>query len=53
MTAARRGRCERTARCGPRYDAWAARVTAAASAYAGEVRSRAFPTSDQTYAPKR
>jgi 3-methyl-2-oxobutanoate hydroxymethyltransferase len=46
------GMFERTARFVKRYDELAERITAAASIYAGEVRSRTFPTSEQTYAPK-
>lgn len=46
------GMFERTARFVKRYDDLAARISAAAESYAGEVRSRAFPTADQTYAPK-
>ncbi|WP_419828126.1 3-methyl-2-oxobutanoate hydroxymethyltransferase [Sphingomonas sp.] len=47
------GMFERTARFVKRYDELAERVTVAAATYAGEVRNRAFPTSDQTYAAKR
>jgi 3-methyl-2-oxobutanoate hydroxymethyltransferase len=46
------GMFERTPRFVKRYDDLAARVSAAAESYAGEVRARAFPTADQTYAPK-
>jgi len=46
------GMFERTARFVKRYDDLAPRITAAAATYAGEVRSRAFPTDAQTYAPK-
>jgi 3-methyl-2-oxobutanoate hydroxymethyltransferase len=46
------GLFERTARFVKRYDDIAARISAAAGAYAGEVRSRAFPGPDQVYAPK-
>jgi 3-methyl-2-oxobutanoate hydroxymethyltransferase len=46
------GLFERTPRFVKRYDDLAARITEAASTYAGEVRARAFPTSDQTYRPK-
>ena len=46
------GLFERTARFVKRYDDLAARIGAAAETYAGEVRSRAFPGADQTYAPK-
>lgn len=46
------GLFERTPRFVKRYDDLAARIGAAAAAYAAEVRERAFPTSDQTYRPK-
>jgi 3-methyl-2-oxobutanoate hydroxymethyltransferase len=46
------GMFERTARFVKRYDDLATRISAAAQTYAAEVRSRAFPTADQTYAPK-
>ena len=46
------GLFERTPRFVKRYDDLAARISSAAEAYAAEVRSRAFPTADQTYAPK-
>ena len=46
------GMFERTARFVKRYDDLAPRIAAAAEAYAGEVRSRAFPTAAETYAPK-
>ena len=46
------GLFERTPRFVKRYDDLAARISEAASAYAAEVRSRAFPTSEQTYRPK-
>jgi len=46
------GMFERTARFVKRYDDLAPRITAAAAAYAGEVRSRAFPSDAETYAPK-
>jgi 3-methyl-2-oxobutanoate hydroxymethyltransferase len=46
------GMFERTARFVKRYDDLAARISAAVEAYAGEVRSRAFPTAQETYAPK-
>lgn len=46
------GLFERTPRFVKRYDDLAARITAAVETYAGEVRSRAFPTADQTYRPK-
>jgi 3-methyl-2-oxobutanoate hydroxymethyltransferase len=35
-----------------RYDDLAARIGEAAKTYAEEVRSRAFPSEDQTYRPK-
>jgi len=43
---------ERTPRFVKRYDDLAARIGAAAEAYAAEVRARTFPTPDQTYRPK-
>ena len=46
------GLFERTPRFVKRYDDLAARISDAAQAYAGEVRSRTFPTADQTYRPK-
>src|SRR5438094_1363388 len=46
------GLFERTPRFVKRYDDLAARIGEAARAYAEEVRSRAFPTADQTYRPK-
>ena len=46
------GLFERTPRFVKRYDDLAARVTEAATAYAGEVRARTFPTDEQTYRPK-
>ncbi|PXA83927.1 3-methyl-2-oxobutanoate hydroxymethyltransferase [Nostoc sp. 3335mG] len=46
------GMFERTARFVKRYDDLAGRISAAAESYAAEVRSRAFPTAEQTYAPK-
>ena len=46
------GLFERTPRFVKRYDDLAARIGQAAAAYAGEVRSRAFPTDEQTYRPK-
>jgi 3-methyl-2-oxobutanoate hydroxymethyltransferase len=46
------GLFERTPRFVKRYDDLASRIGAAAAAYAGEVRSRRFPTADQTYKPK-
>ena len=46
------GLFERTPRFVKRYDDLAGRISAAAESYAAEVRARAFPTADQTYAPK-
>jgi 3-methyl-2-oxobutanoate hydroxymethyltransferase len=46
------GLFERTPRFVKRYDDLAARIGEAAATYAGEVRSRAFPTDEQTYRPK-
>jgi 3-methyl-2-oxobutanoate hydroxymethyltransferase len=46
------GMFERTPRFVKRYDDLAARIGAAAAAYAEEVRSRSFPTAEQTYRPK-
>jgi 3-methyl-2-oxobutanoate hydroxymethyltransferase len=46
------GLFERTPRFVKRYDDMAARIGQAAQTYAEEVRSRAFPTADQTYRPK-
>ena len=46
------GLFERTARFVKRYDELGSRISAAAETYASEVRSRSFPTSDQTYRPK-
>jgi 3-methyl-2-oxobutanoate hydroxymethyltransferase len=46
------GMFERTARFVKRYEEFGPRIGAAAAAYAAEVRSRAFPTDAQTYAPK-
>jgi 3-methyl-2-oxobutanoate hydroxymethyltransferase len=46
------GLFERTPRFVKRYDNLAEKVSAAAQAYADEVRSRAFPSADQTYRPK-
>jgi 3-methyl-2-oxobutanoate hydroxymethyltransferase len=46
------GMFERTPRFVKRYDDLATRIGVAAAAYAGEVRSRSFPTPDQTYKPK-
>ncbi len=47
------GLFERTPRFVKRYDDLAARIGEAAAAYAGEVRSRAFPTEDQIYRPAK
>jgi 3-methyl-2-oxobutanoate hydroxymethyltransferase len=46
------GLFERTPRFVKRYDDLAGRIGDAAAAYASEVRSRQFPTADQTYRPK-
>lgn len=46
------GLFERTPRFVKRYDDMAGRISAAAEAYAAEVRSRAFPGAEQVYAPK-
>jgi 3-methyl-2-oxobutanoate hydroxymethyltransferase len=46
------GMFERTPRFVKRYDDLAARISEAARIYAGEVRTRSFPTADQTYRPK-
>jgi 3-methyl-2-oxobutanoate hydroxymethyltransferase len=46
------GMFERTPRFVKRYDDLATRIGDAARTYAEEVRSRAFPTADQTYRPK-
>ena len=46
------GLFERTPRFVKRYDDLAARIGEAARTYADEVRSRSFPTADQTYQPK-
>jgi 3-methyl-2-oxobutanoate hydroxymethyltransferase len=46
------GMFERTPRFVKRYDDLAARIGEAARSYAEEVRSRRFPTADQTYRPK-
>jgi 3-methyl-2-oxobutanoate hydroxymethyltransferase len=46
------GLFERTPRFVKRYDDLAQRVADAAATYASEVRSRSFPTPDQTYRPK-
>ena len=46
------GLFERTPRFVKRYDDLAARITTAATTYREEVRTRAFPTEEQTYRPK-
>jgi 3-methyl-2-oxobutanoate hydroxymethyltransferase len=46
------GLFERTPRFVKRYDDLAARIGDAARTYAEEVRSRSFPTAEQTYRPK-
>jgi 3-methyl-2-oxobutanoate hydroxymethyltransferase len=46
------GLFERTPRFVKRYADLAKEIGAAAEAYAGEVHSRSFPSSDQTYRPK-
>ena len=46
------GMFERTPRFVKRYDDLATRIGEAAKAYADEVRSRSFPTADQTYRAK-
>ena len=46
------GMFERTPRFVKRYDDLAARIADAARTYADEVRSRSFPTADQTYRAK-
>ena len=46
------GMFERTPRFDKRYDDLASRIGEAARTYAEEVRSRSFPTADQTYKPK-
>ncbi|HEX2802718.1 MAG TPA: 3-methyl-2-oxobutanoate hydroxymethyltransferase [Sphingomicrobium sp.] len=46
------GLFERTPRFVKRYDDLAARITTAAETYAGEVRSRSFPSAAETYRPK-
>ena len=46
------GLFERTPRFVKRYDDLAERIGSAARTYADEVRSRSFPSSDQTYRPK-
>ena len=46
------GMFERTPRFVKRYDDLAGRISQAAATYADEVRTRCFPTADQTYRPK-
>jgi 3-methyl-2-oxobutanoate hydroxymethyltransferase len=46
------GLFERTPRFVKRYDDLASRIGEAAATYAAEVRSRQFPTAEQTYKPK-
>jgi 3-methyl-2-oxobutanoate hydroxymethyltransferase len=46
------GMFERTPRFVKRYDDLATRIGEAARTYAEEVRSRTFPTAEQTYRPK-
>jgi 3-methyl-2-oxobutanoate hydroxymethyltransferase len=46
------GLFERTPRFVKRYDDLASRIGEAVESYAAEVRSRAFPTADQTYHPR-
>jgi 3-methyl-2-oxobutanoate hydroxymethyltransferase len=46
------GMFERTPRFVKRYDDLATRIGEAARTYADEVRSRSFPTAEQTYRPK-
>src|SRR3546814_10549620 len=46
------GLFERTPRFVKRFDDLAGRISASVETYAGEVRSRAFPGAEQTYAPK-
>ncbi|MDA4835708.1 3-methyl-2-oxobutanoate hydroxymethyltransferase, partial [Enterobacter hormaechei] len=46
------GMFERTAKFVKRYDDIAGRISAAAEAYAGEVRARTFPGAEQVYQPK-
>jgi 3-methyl-2-oxobutanoate hydroxymethyltransferase len=46
------GLFDRTPRFVKRYDDLASRIGEAARSYAEDVRSRAFPTADQTYRPK-
>ena len=46
------GLFERVPRFVKRFDDMAGHISTAAAAYAADVRSRAFPTPDQTYQPK-
>jgi len=46
------GLFERVPRFVKKYDDLASRVSAAAKAYAGEVRARTFPGTEQTYRPE-
>ncbi|WNO54891.1 3-methyl-2-oxobutanoate hydroxymethyltransferase [Stakelama saccharophila] len=46
------GLFDRTPRFVKKFDDLAGRISAAVQAYAGDVRSRAFPGADQIYAPK-
>lgn len=46
------GLFERTPRFVKRYDNLAEQIGKAAETYASEVRSRTFPSTDQTYRPK-
>jgi 3-methyl-2-oxobutanoate hydroxymethyltransferase len=46
------GLFERTPRFVKRYADLASEIGEAAASYAEEVRSRAFPTTEQTYRPK-
>lgn len=47
------GMFERTARFVKRYEAMAEVISGAAERYAADVRSRAFPTDEQVYRPKK
>ena len=47
------GMFERTPRFVKRYGAMAETISDAAARYAADVRSRAFPTADQVYRPKK
>ena len=46
------GMFERVPRFVKRYEDLATTISKAVETYAGEVRSRTFPTADQTYQPK-